>query len=518
MSRRNGSVSRAAETASKNRLHMDRNPQHSRITDGKIRRPNPSNPAGRRKELDNVMKRARQASPGSWDRKLLEVEEKDPNRWRHTGYKQLYVDGAGSASPRRSRSPPQRRSRSPIARRSRSPVGRRSRSPIGRRSRSPVLRRSRSRSLRRVDKGGPRRSPPRRSPVGRSVQRRSSRPRSPPPRRESPRARVRPRPPPPSRPNRPPSPPTRKSSPTGSSLSSCSDESCSVCSAKNKKPSRPPPKPKPGTKAPAPPKPNKPGAPAVAPSKRLPPPSSTRAVQPTRELLKAREASKRSREEKVLEWQRSQIAANRAPAAPIPTTNIKREGERRPAQSAPPRPRREERGVSPGAIAAALNDSGSDSESDTSSEPAPQRLTLSERFGKMAQWSADRSARLENMRITRRDATLHVHIDSNERESPPTMEYPGLEAAPVGSYPEELLAVAPGGLPSWDDVRVRYDYYKKRGYLRGLTLGDYVKWEEWWYKYQEWLKRERAYERWADADQSSVRRERRRRGGRHRRS
>lgn len=43
----------------------------------------------------------------------------------------------------------------------------------------------------------------------------------------------------------------------------------------------------------------------------------------------------------------------------------------------------------------------------------------------------------------------------------------GLEAAPVGSYPEELLAVAPGGLPSWDDVRVRYDYYKKRGYLRG---------------------------------------------------
>ncbi|CAK1554491.1 unnamed protein product [Leptosia nina] len=72
-SRRNGSVSRAAETASKNRLHMDRNPQHTKITD-------PSNPAGRRKEIDNVMKRARQSSPGSWDRKLLQVEEKDPNR------------------------------------------------------------------------------------------------------------------------------------------------------------------------------------------------------------------------------------------------------------------------------------------------------------------------------------------------------------------------------------------------------------------------------------------------------
>ncbi|VVD05552.1 unnamed protein product [Leptidea sinapis] len=76
-SRRNGSVSRAAVAASKNRLHMDRNPQHAKITGGCV---DPSNPAGRRKEIDNVMKRARQSSPGSWDRKLLQVEEKDPNR------------------------------------------------------------------------------------------------------------------------------------------------------------------------------------------------------------------------------------------------------------------------------------------------------------------------------------------------------------------------------------------------------------------------------------------------------
>lgn len=27
-----------------------------------------------------------------------------------------------------------------------------------------------------------------------------------------------------------------------------------------------------------------------------------------------------------------------------------------------------------------------------------------------------------------------------------------------------------------------------------LTLQDYVKWEEWWYRYQEWLKQERYYE------------------------
>ncbi|CAD0206403.1 unnamed protein product [Chrysodeixis includens] len=211
----------------------------------------------------------------------------------------------------------------------------------------------------------------------------------------------------------------------------------------------------------------------------------------------------------VLEWQRSQLAV-RAGAAP---PHIKREGERRTSlgnadapPGAPPRPRRSPRPVSPAAIAAALNDSDSDSESDASSEPQPQRLSLSERFGKMAQWSADRSARLENMRITRREATLHVRIERDDNAPPPPAPapYPALEGAAAGSYPEELLLAAPAGLPSWDDVRVRYDYYKKRGYLRGLTLGDYVKWEEWWYKYQEWLKHERAYERWAEGEVPPV--------------
>lgn len=41
-------------------------------------------------------------------------------------------------------------------------------------------------------------------------------------------------------------------------------------------------------------------------------------------------------------------------------------------------------------------------------------------------------------------------------------------------------------------------YYKSRGYLRDLTLDDYMKWEEWWYKYQEWLEAERYYEHWAN--------------------
>ncbi|KPJ11825.1 hypothetical protein RR48_01393 [Papilio machaon] len=314
-------------------------------------------------------------------------------------------------------------------------------------------------------------------------------------RRVSPRRRPRP-PPPPPRGARPPSPPDpRKSSPSGSSVSSCSDESCSVCSAKNKK-TAPPTKPvKPGSKSPPRPVAKRPAPIASAP----------RAVQPTRELLKAREASKRTREEKVLEWQRTQMDV----------VGIKREGERRrPRPERPERPDRPARegGVSPSAIAAALADSSSDSESERSASPAPQRLTLSERFGKMAQWSLDRSARLENMRITRREATLHVRIEGARSPSPA----PAAPVAPVGSYPTALEA--PAGLPAWDDVRVRYEHYKRRGYLRGLSLPDYVKWEEWWYKYQEWLKREQAYERWAEGEVPVGRRERRRRGGRHRRS
>lgn len=73
--RRDGMYSSSSRQTASSRLRMDRNPTHSRITD-------PSEPAGRRREIDNVMKKAR-ASPnanGYWDKKLLEVEEKDPNR------------------------------------------------------------------------------------------------------------------------------------------------------------------------------------------------------------------------------------------------------------------------------------------------------------------------------------------------------------------------------------------------------------------------------------------------------
>ena len=63
-----------------------------------------------------------------------------------------------------------------------------------------------------------------------------------------------------------------------------------------------------------------------------------------------------------------------------------------------------------------------DSSSSESSLPrftATTRLTLSERFGKMAQWSIDRS-NMENMRITKDSAggALKVMIEEG-LESPP---------------------------------------------------------------------------------------------------
>lgn len=57
----------------------------------------PSLTIGRRKEIDNVMKKARANTNDYWDKKLLEVEEKDPNRWRHTGFKKMYIEEESSS-------------------------------------------------------------------------------------------------------------------------------------------------------------------------------------------------------------------------------------------------------------------------------------------------------------------------------------------------------------------------------------------------------------------------------------
>ena len=61
-------------------------------------------------------------------------------------------------------------------------------------------------------------------------------------------------------------------------------------------------------------------------------------------------------------------------------------------------------------------------------------------------------------------------------------------------YPEKLLQNGPNGLGGWDDARVRYQHYKGLGYLRDIDIDDFLKWEQWWYKYQEWLENKKYYE------------------------
>lgn len=203
--------SRRGESGSScSKLRMDINSSHSRSRGEGSRK---------RKELDNVMRKAREFQSNYWNKKLLEVEEKDPNRWRHTGFKEMYIGGASSGSsrnpqrsprqrglrPRSPRSPRSPRIRSPNMPRCRTPKNKDSSSPRRRiskvrtshtsRSRSPTIRRSRS--------------PRRRSPWMKSHTPRPRSPRTPNASVHDSQVRV-------------------VKSP--SSGSTCSDKSCSVCS------------------------------------------------------------------------------------------------------------------------------------------------------------------------------------------------------------------------------------------------------------------------------------------------
>lgn len=86
---------------------------------------------------------------------------------------------------------------------------------------------------------------------------------------------------------------------------------------------------------------------------------------------------------------------------------VKIEGEPKQARSRPRSP-------------SSGSEESSSSESSLPRFTATTRLTLSERFGKMAQWSVDRS-NMENMRITKNSAggDLKVMIEE-ELEAPPT--------------------------------------------------------------------------------------------------
>ncbi|XP_030756808.1 serine/arginine repetitive matrix protein 1 isoform X2 [Sitophilus oryzae] len=440
------------------------------------------------------MKKARaQNSPSSgafWDKKLLEVEAKDPNRWSHSGYKSLYIDG--SSSP-------------------------------------PSSRRSRSRSF--TDRRG---SPPPRRALGRSPRRRSPpaprgarSPRSPPARARSPPSRRALSPPAGyrgggGRPRTPPSPRRGgrcgRRSASASSLSSCSDDSCSVCSPKTRRRSRsrsfsPPPRPSASSGMRKPPAPKagasrqRPPSPSPSPPpRRMPrpmtPPVAKKMPRPMVNSASDRPTDPRTRP---------------PPPRPMPKPGVAKGGEKGSGSSqAPLLGRIKKEGVPrrkrPGSPAAG-DSSGSEDSGISASVPivATTTMTLSERFGKIAQWSADRERRdIENMRITKTGTNMKVMVEEDEFVyGTPPRRY-SLSPVPAGHYPDELLPSGPPRMAAWDDVRVRYQYYKDLGYLRDLSLEDYVKWEEWWYKYQDWLANERHYEHWLSTHGNSGRRRKKR--------
>lgn len=120
------------------------------------------------------MRKARQQPANEyWDKKLLEAEEKDPNRWKHTGFKKMYVNGSTGI-------PIQRKSRSPFRK---TPVSPRSMrhippSPMRRRiSRTPERYRERPKS---PPMRYARKSPPRPEMKSKEMYR-PKRPMSPPP-------------------------------------------------------------------------------------------------------------------------------------------------------------------------------------------------------------------------------------------------------------------------------------------------------------------------------------------------
>ncbi|KAL1516137.1 hypothetical protein ABEB36_000058 [Hypothenemus hampei] len=483
MSSRRRSRSRDRKNVSNSKLRMDNNTPAPRIS-GR----DPSLPAGRRREIDNVMKKARaQNSPTSsaiWEKKLLEVEAKDSNRWRHSGYKSLYLDGGSSRS----------RSRSRSFSSTRRGGGGTTLSPRGRSPRSPPLRARSPRSP--LPRGRSPRSPSNKK-ASSPMAYRSARPRTPPSPKKGGRCNRR--------------------SASASSLSSCSDDSCSVCSPKHRRrsrsrsfspvPSRPSnssatrkqalssrpttSRPRPPSPTPPPPPPRRLPRPVTPPvAKRLPRPSSSdRPTDPRTRPPPPRLSSPKTSQK---------VSAKMTGKQPL-LTRIKKEGA--------PRKKR------PGSPAAGES-SGSDDSGASIHGPvvATTTMTLSERFGKIAQWSADRERRdIENMRITKTGSNMKVMVEEDDYlyGSPPRRY--SISPVPQGPYPDELLSAGQSRLAAWDDVRVRYQYYKDLGYLRDLTLDDYVKWEEWWYKYQDWLANERHYEHWLATHGSSGSRRRKKR-------
>lgn len=150
----------------------------------------------------------------------------------------------------------------------------------------------------------------------------------------------------------------------------------------------------------------------------------------------------------------------------------------------------------------------SESSSSSEEEETPRKMTLSERFGKLAQLSSQRQeydgVRMKIVREGGQDKKVYLEAGLGSRSPSPLhpaherwlaehqTEYADYQRRygdvrswdPHRDLPRDLP-------PNWEDVGVRYRYYKQSGYFgdRHISLDDYLKWEEWWYQYRDWLKK-----------------------------
>jgi hypothetical protein len=250
------------------------------------------------------------------------------------------------------------------------------------------------------------------------------------------------------------------------SISTCTDESCSVCSPNHKRAHSPP--------SPSSPPPKKKQALARKIVKKPPPRKSPPRKSPPRK-------------------------------SPPPKENRKKKIVR---PKSPPPPRTPE---------SSSESTSSSTESESSSEdPTDQpRLSLSERFGKMAQWSVDRREYDSvKMKITK-DATnsgMKVVIENDPETQNQYVE--GVVPVVKNPSPERDYAfhyerrryffertfshdrpTATDVPINWGDPVNRYNYYRTKSLLwePEVSFDEYIKWETWWERFQEWLEVERAY-------------------------